>query len=91
MRPMQRGQFKLEDDNVALIYNRKVSASTGHPSMPNVGDTSLSIRSEGGHVWLVDQNGLQVKGVKSVKAISSVDNVLTEIEIVAYSHDNGEM
>lgn len=75
---------------MALIYNRKVSASTGHPSMPNVGDTSLSIRSEGGHVWLVDQNGLQVKGVISVSASTSVDS-LTTISIECYSHDNGEM
>lgn len=63
-----------------------LSVPNGHPDMPNEGDTSLSIKSAGGHVWLVDQNGLQVKGVISVSASTSIDN-LTTISIECYSHD----
>ena len=90
MQLMRRGQFKLEDDNVALVINRGISVPAGHSEMPNEGETSLSIKSAGGHVWLVDQKGLQVKGVISVSASTSVDS-LTTISIECYSHDNGEM
>lgn len=66
-----------------------LSVPQGHPDMPKKGNTSLSIKAAGGHVWLVDQNGLQVKGVISVSASTSVDS-LTTMRIECYSHDNGD-
>ena len=63
-----------------------LSIPQGHPDMPKTGNTRLSIKASGGHIWVVDQDGFMVDGVISVKAHTAIDE-LTTLEIKCYSHD----